>query len=458
MKTFMQMTGIIDFKEKAQAKPVAEVTTGDDGKFVIKDFIPGKYRIVYFWGDDTYKIEDYKSTIWTEQNQKEKSNNPNTWYKVNTGTRYSDALDNYNTRKKIDSYTNTETKMDSITPTVEFGVELKDDIANESIKTEGSNNLIFNIENVDFGIIERAKQDVKASKRVKSIKITLANGQVIESANMKEENGKIQVEKTKGVNYIDPSDTSNPKNGLITAELDNELIQGATLQIEYEIKVQNNSELDYGTKDYYWYGIKPTTNEEAYQVTVKGIYDYLDNTMAVNEDEQSDWELQNINEYNNNVKEATIIENYLHKDSSKSKDILGYDLFEEQYKTAMLNWGMDEIKKARQTRLANKTILHYKKGAIRPGEVANTTLKASKILSNTDEIELNNDVEITTVTQNTEIGRKVTPSDMYDRGETVTVITPTGENRNYIYIIGSIISFLIIIGTGIVFIKKKILK
>ena len=57
---------IIDMQLKSEAKPVGTTTyegdnkdsTGKDGTFTIKDFAPGEYRIVYFWGDGKYTIED----------------------------------------------------------------------------------------------------------------------------------------------------------------------------------------------------------------------------------------------------------------------------------------------------------------------------------------------------------------------------------------------------------------
>ena len=42
------------------------------------------------------------------------------------------------------------------------------------------------------------------------------------------------------VTYMGPSSTTTPKNGLVKLELDNELIQGATVEVEYEIKVTSN--------------------------------------------------------------------------------------------------------------------------------------------------------------------------------------------------------------------------
>ncbi|MFQ9821756.1 MAG: SpaA isopeptide-forming pilin-related protein [Clostridia bacterium] len=473
---------IIDMQLESEAKPVGTTTyggdnkdsTGKDGTFTIKDFAPGEYRIVYFWGDGKYTIEDYKSTIWTSDNKNEKDGNPNTWYRVNTHIRYSDAKDNYATRLKIDSedtsidkmdsMTNID-KMDSKTNSMTFGVELKDDIYNIKTETSGIDKVTFSIENIDFGVIERPRQSIDVTKRAKSMKITLANGQVIADAKIVEKDGKLQLEQqVKGVIYTEPSDKNNPKNGQIKAEIDNELIQGATVEIKYEIKVQNNSEIDYDSKGYYCYGEK---GEEIVKIKASGVYDYLDNTMIAN-DENTEWETKTIVNYNEKVSKPTIMEEYF-KYQSSSIDSSGnteirvwYEEFKEQYATAIKNWNITEIKEARKKKLADKTILHNAnlEGEIAPGDSKQASLTASKILTNTDEIELNNDVEITEVTRTAKTGRKVTPkyTSLYDRGETVTITTPTGENKNYILITIVAISFFVILGTGIVFIKKKILK
>lgn len=440
-------------------------STGKDGTFTIKDFVPGEYRIVYTWGDDKYTIEDYKSTIWTSDNKNEKDGNPNTWYRVNTNKRYSDALDNYATRLKIDSEDTSINKMDSKTPTMVFGVELADDIDNKKTETSGIDKVTFSIKNIDFGIIERPRQSIDVTKRAKSMKITLANGQVIADAKIVEKDGKLQLEQqVKGVIYTEPSDKNNPKNGQIKAEIDNELIQGATVEIKYEIKVQNNSEIDYDSEGYYCYGEK---GGEIVKIKASGVYDYLDNTMIAN-DENTEWETKTIVNYNKKVSKPTIMEEYF-KYQSSSIDSSGnteirvwYEEFKEQYATAIKNWNITEIKEARKKKLADKTILHNAnlEGEIAPGDSKQASLTASKILTNTDEIELNNDIEITEATRNKRTGRKVTPqySFLYDRGETVTITTPTGENKNYILITIVAISFFVILGTGIVFIKKKILK
>lgn len=473
---------IIDMQLKSEAKPVGTTTyggdnkdsTGKDGAFTIKDFAPGEYRIVYFWGDGKYTIEDYKSTIWTSANKEEKEKNKKTWYRVNTNTRYSDAKDNYATRLKIDGGDTSIDKkdsMDSMTNSMTFGVELKDDIYNRKTETNGIDKVTFSIENIDFGIIERPRQSIDVTKRAKSMKITLANGQVIADAKIVEKDGKLQLEQqVKGVIYTGPSDKSKPKNGQIKAEIDSELIQGSKAEIEYEIKVQNNSEIDYDSKDYYWFGYEKDEDKDKDIVKVKasGIYDYLDNTMIAN-DENTKWVTKTIENYNEEVSKPTVIEEYLHKYQSSSTDAsgnteirIGYEKFEEQYSEAIENWKIENIITARKKRLADKTILYNAdlEKEIAPGESKNASLTASKILTNTDEIELNNDIEITEITRNTRTGRKVTPkyTSLYDRGETVTITTPTGENKNYILITIVAISFFVILGTGVVFIKKKVLK
>lgn len=345
-----------------------------------------------------------------------------------------------------------------------FGVELADDIDNKKTETSGIGKVTFSIENIDFGVIERPRQSIDVTKRAKSMKMTLANGQVIADAKIVEKDGKLQLEQqVKGVIYTEPSDKNNPKNGQIKAEIDNELIQGSKVEIEYEIKVQNNSEIDYDSEKYYCYGEKDV---EIVKIKASGVYDYLDNTMIAN-DENTEWET--IKDYNEKVSKPTVIEEYLHKYQSSSTDAsgnteirIGYEKFEEQYSEAIGNWRIENIITARKKRLADKTILHNAnlEGEIAPGEFNMASLTASKILTNTDEIELNNDVEITEVTRTAKTGRKVTPkyTSLYDRGETVTITTPTGENKNYILITIVAISFFVILGTGIVFIKKKILK
>ena len=46
----------------------------------------------------------------------------------------------------------------------------------------------YNTQNVDFGIIEKAKQDYEIQKEITNVKVTLANGQVLIDGNPETQN------------------------------------------------------------------------------------------------------------------------------------------------------------------------------------------------------------------------------------------------------------------------------
>lgn len=454
--------------------------TDSSGRYEIIDFVPGDYIIVYTWGNQTYiagdtnspiNVNDYKGTIYRYQERVECKD----WYRDYPSSdkwriyRYSDAMDDYTLRQKIDNDSNVNT-MNSMTPIMRFGMEYTDDIRDGYLTgtTSGNNNLQFEISYVDFGITERARQELDIDKKVKSIKITLANGQTLVDGEVEEgENGTLKLNYDQNiVSGMAASEKTVSKNGYLKAEMDSELLQGSTLEIQYVISLTNNSELDYDNKEYYLYGdMTNLTDDDIIKYAPDGVYDYLDSSMILAEDEDTKWEIKTITNYNEIVSEPTITEEYLYKYSSITTDsdgntieYTGYENFKEQYKVE--DWSMETITESRKKRLADKTILYYSGDIIEvtPGDTAElATLTASKVLANSDAIELDNDVEIADVTRTTDTGREVTVTSLYDKAETITVTTNTGENKDYIPIISIVISSFIILGTGIVFIKKKIL-
>ena len=333
---------------------------------------------------------------------------------------------------------------------------------------------IYQINNIDFGIIERPKQSLEINKRVKQIKIVLANGQTIVDAKIKQNPDKTYSleDNIKYVTYMGPGDKTNPKNGFARIEIDNELIQGATVYITYEISVDNISEIDYNNSEYYLYGnIK--NESDIIKIKPTGIYDYLDDKVKLS-DGQADWEVvKNIKDIykneSNKIIEPTILEKYI-KDYYKVenlsdgslKEIYGYELFESQSSGDSSSWTIDAI---RTKRLKNKTVLNntslnalLEKGII-PGDKKSVELKAQKVLSNSDVIELNNDSEIIDIEHIPDQGGRIVKDvkTLYDRGETITITPPTGSTNKTLEIIIISISSLIILATGIIFIRKKVL-
>lgn len=429
----------VTLKENIENGNVYEKTTNDKGDFKIEGYIPGDYTLTYTWGDKEYTVQNYKGTVY-EKDRYDANVTNKEWYKTDVNTRYTDAIDNYNTRKKIDAeiakVTNktatTIKTMDSTTPTMGISVEytttttaeVADDIKEE--RGDKFNCPDFKIENIDFGIVERARQDLALRKRVNTFKVTLANGQVIADITI-DEKGNITGERNH-VTYMGPS--SSTGNGFVKLELDNELIQGATVEVEYEIKVTNNSELDYVSEDFYKYGIK-SGNEVT--ITPTSIIDYLDKNWGFEDEKNKEWTVKSLDEI---------------------KNIVAKEVYENEDST-----------------IADKTILHtesLKDEKLKPTESAKVNLNVSKVLSNSDEISLDNESEITELTKdggsrlistpgNYIPGQEETKESDESIAETVIVTPSTGANLEFIVPIMIGVISLVILGVGVVIIKKKTL-
>ena len=454
--------------------------TGKDGSFTINNFIPGNYVLTYTWGDTTYTVKDYKATIWTAQNKAEKDQNGNNWYKVNTETRYSDAMDNWETRQKIDNGENITT-IDSSTPIMSLDYEVNSIYSTvkdvDRFVPEG-----YEIKNIDFGIVERAKQQLDISKKIKTFKAYLGS-QLIVDAEI-DDNGNLKGS-TNNLIYMKPSPTTSPSYGKLWLQLDSELMSATEIQIGYEISVINNSEKEYITEDFYKYGIEGT-RDELIKIKPEGVYDYLDGTVMQAEDQSTDtvkngtWEVVSKEEYNKKYEGPTLVEkHFLSSDNTLTDEngnvinVSGWEVAGSTYQEIYTEWATltterRTVEEIRNIKLANKTILHNEKleQELAPGDEPNTvSLITRKKLANSNEIDLNNNVEITEVSKKTESrdiiteGRDVTPisSNFYGIAQEVTITPPTGENNNYIPIIATIVSALVLLGVGVVIIKRKTL-
>ena len=401
-----------------------ETTTDANGNYEFTGYIPGQYTITYTWGDKDYKVQYYKGTVYDssrDQNNKE-------WYKDAVDTRKTDAIDNYDERKAIDkevaNITNhtvgeevskayngeqsaiTITKMNSVTPTMEFGVEY------ETTVTDGTADKVeFIVKNVDFGIVERARQKLDLEKRVSTFKVTLANGQILADATVTED-GKLEGT-TNHMTYMGPS--TNGK-GYVKLEVDSELIEGATLEVGYEIKAINQSEVDYMSENYYKYGIK---EGNIATLTPSAVVDYLDKNLGFVEDNNRDW-----------------------------KQITSEDLEK-----------LNAVKVGDTEYLNNKKILYTEATtkALKPTETVSVGLNVSKLLTSSEDLTFNNDAEVARITPP---GNPPVVPPKYPPvvpAEDIIIVPSTGANMNYLLptIVGMV--SLVILGVGVFVIKKKVI-
>ena len=406
---------------------VYTAVTNNEGNFTITDYIPGDYTVTFTWGDETYTVQDYKGTIYDSNRDRKNTS----WYKVDADTRLTDALDDYSIRQQIDEELKnknantgapTITKMDSTTPTMAIGVEY-----DTTYTASSGDRYEYRIYNVDFGIALRPKQAIGLNKNVKAIRLTLANGQILVDATI--ENG-VVTGQTSGLTYMPPSSTTQPSNGFVRIELDNELIQGATLQVTYEIKATNISELDYLNEDYYLFG-KEDSKTNVVKITPKAVIDYLDNEWAFSSENNADWQVTQL---------------------ADIQDRLVSIVYESELST-----------------INDKTILYTESLStpLEPTQDVSVDLNVSKILTTTDEISLDNETEIIEIDKDGGSDLESIPGNYvpgtgkteYDdaMAETVIVTPSTGQNLAFVLPIVIGLVLLAILGGGVVFIKRKVL-
>lgn len=416
----------ITFTENTGSGKVYTATTDSNGDFLITDFIPGDYTLTYTWGNETYTVQNYKGTIYDstrDQTNKE-------WYKENVDERKTDAIDDYNLRQQIDeeikhltsSTQTTINKMNSMAPTMGIGVEYE-----TAYTASTGDKYTYEIRNVDFGIVERARQKIDLTKRVGTAKVTLANGQVIVDAII-DENGNISGD-SKNLIYMGPSENAIPENGYVRIEMDNELIQGATLEVGYVITTTNLSELDYVSENFYKYGI---VEGEVVTITPSAIIDYLDNGWAFESEKNPDWQVKTKEDLPGLVGEVV----YNNENSTINDKIILYTESLKEYN-------------------------------LKPTESASVNLLVSKLLTTSDDMTFDNETEITTLDKTGGSKPEETPGNYVPGSgktesddsiaETVSVTPATGDNRNIIIPIIVGVTALIVLGVGVIIIKRKTL-
>ena len=328
-----------DYDDMGQWKTIKETGpegTKDNGTFQFEDFAAGDYQVTYKWDNsDNNKhgtsaihpsilVQNYKATIFDENAHKleattygnEERAEKYYWYRADN--RLSDAKDNYETRKQIDKEIstfryNTETagiktnSMTSATPEIPIGVEYADVISTSVLGDEYK----YDVTNIDFGIVERPLQNYKLTKNIDHVKVTLPNGQVLVDADViidlvKDDRGELVLDKGRRqysmrlagqdnfLKKLQPqssrfvtgkSDDTGYPNGAIQLEIDNEVIQGSTLEITYKVNIENTSELDYANQDFYEHGTNATTDykKDVIRITPSKVIDYLDKEWAVDD-------------------------------------------------------------------------------------------------------------------------------------------------------------------------------
>ena len=509
--------------------------TGDNGKYVFEGLIPGQYQIKYTYGNYENKqtiikgesdiqvtTQDYKSTIVNSDKFKDVIENSDEslqanfdivknssalwyWYEktdknstteqiYNEYSKSSSAVDDYIQRQKINDnlkdinykvktdYENKQDKdlqyMTSNTGTMDLAVE---DYQNQSTDFGYDSDYLTRDRKYElkFGIIERPRQSLQVNKEIDNICLTLSNGQILAQGDPRKDN----------MNYV-----TYPDSGPLKIEVDSEIVEGATLDIDYKISVENRSELDYNTIGYYRYG--EDKNSLVIIESNSIIADYADEKLSITYDIDEENSEFVYYDTNSNKTKWNIVTN-----TSETNSLAGISIDSKVY---------DSIKNRKNNAVKQIT------QAINPGEVTRMNLKAKKLLSNLSsedfifdnyvefiqvsnsigrfygEIDTNeswklrtpgnfdiNSTQDTNECDNSNYGRYENKNthikiDENDPGENnnnnnngknpprdakLVIVPPTGENIGTVVIYSLIgVLALIVLSSGIILIKKKVLK
>ena len=308
----------------------------------------------------------------------------------------------------------------------------------------------------DFGITERARQDYEVNKRVSNIKVVLANGQVLINGNPyiqtvewddleKENTGEDKLPYTKAL------------PGEVSIEMDNEILQGAQIIIEYTISIRNKSEKDYKyteDKDYYYYG---TNGKDEVAGGIQKVVDYMESDLIYDDSANNDlgWKkvtAEDLLDWKENEQSTEPGKQLIAKDGDQING-KSYNVY-------------DGIKDGKYTIAVTE---EFNKSGIKVGETASVKLYGSRLLStNENGFSAKNHTEvIETVgvrTPENSIPGNYNPSyngdDQHEPDDdktTVLVTPPTGLAENKVFIISMITVSLIILAGGVYLIKKKVL-
>ena len=488
------------------SKVLARTYTNEKGEYKFEGLTAGNYVIKYTYGKNMKDVDEngndketirattaiytsdgntklkeieareYKSTVITSgeisnamniTDGKAHLNGDYSWFLKNPETRYSDAVDDVEYRANLEkeakinyeilkgTKTYVYENMEAYTPYFKLGVEeFNDQQSGATLETQedGTLNYVFTIDNVDLGLIERPIVDLQVDKVITGLKVSLGNGQVLING--------------------DPSKESLPyvRTGLddfVPIEIDTELLQNATIEEEYTIRITNNSELDYsiypiwGTdntqkvalrRNYYYYGTQEgLSTDEAVTTRIDVLGDYIGSELTADENTMPEWNKRAVEEltsYN------------------------GTNLFTTE------NDGKKEktLRDGKYTIYTTNTFYNPNEELVTIGKTKSISYKVSRLLAvNTDTMKYTNDIEILQYsgysqnknrtentyhrTSDTTPGNLVPGGAMEDDEDSVrtTITPPTGTIiSRWLYVLITTAG-LIIIGATVIFIRKRIL-
>ena len=333
------------------------------------------------------------------------------------------------------------------------------------------------LDDIDLGLEERPEAQVKLNKEVANFKITLANNEVLFDTNQSVKNLFFAKHKGHTVNYTNKdlrlANVAVSSNSRLTPELlqtymDDELMEGATLNTTYRLVAENVGEVDYLDKQFYYTGVTNNSSEDNIaKVAVNKVVDYVTNNLRYDETKQledADWKVVTSDDLSKN--QTNDLVSYTYKDKLNTYETL---LLTEKLGGELTPRTFDKNKSSKETSLVLSTLMSASNALDNLvynnlAEVVSTTNTVGRrmqySISGNQEMadqSLGNTASSELITNND----LVTPSEIdADSAQKIVIMPPTGENLNMLPIIGALLSAagLIICGVALIIKSSKKIK
>ena len=365
-----------------------------------------------------------------------------------------------------------------------------DNIGKENYQMAG----YYVLKDLDLGLVQRPKAQLKVTKQITNVKLTLANNSTLFDASARATNvlwinhvahgQDTENEYSTDKNYnnslmLNPVVRQNSTNkGKVQLTMDEELMHGSTLQITYAITVANVGEVDYNEEQFYYTG-KVADTSTIVKTDPKVLVDYVgtqvhdynsndDNTatrnnLQFNKAQNQDW---------NTISSADLLNNGLlntRLTGNVNKYTDGHIIT-----TTAASKGLIPVI-ADQRNVKDKIANAFKSDPLHALETVNSTQSVSGVQliltqmitqdSSSDDRIYNNMTELVT-TQNT-VGRKMSYSVVGNQDPTMepreidaddsqeVVILPPFGNTHLFYVLGGAIALILIAGITITLVVLK---
>ena len=385
-----------------------------------------------------------------------------------------------------------------INTTVEYNTDLT---IGQSTDNTTDSKLAYTLKDIDLGLSERPIAQLVMNKEVANVRITLQNGTILFDTNRSVTNMPFAEHAGHKITYspedpngsayrlkaVEVSNNSTNTPELITTYMDEELMYGARIEVDYAFTVTNVGEVDYLDNQFYYTGVTNDTSASNISTTTANtVVDYVTNNMQFlpTNSNNSGWSIRTVEDLTSDP--STESTDYEANPVGNNTDLINNKYYNtlNTYNTIVtskdlaLNLYPEEAQVVADEEVAD------------PQSSSHTTMMLSTTLtpdSGEDTMVYNNLCEIIqvsnsqgrrlkwSVTGNQPMANQdsgsvipadpdeeqytkvdlVTPKEIdADSSQEILILPPTGANRNYtLWIIVGVIALVIIAG-GVILIRR----